>query len=188
MFNAIVSPKNLFSAWREFRRGKRGRRDVQEFERNLEDHIFQLHEDLRCGRYRHGSYHRFHIFDPKHRVIHKATVRDRLVHHAICRVLYPIFDCSFIYDSYSCRIGKGTHAAVDRLETFARKVSHNYRKQCWVLKFDIKKFFDSVNHGILLKILRSRLFLQQAQRVIDLLQEVVSSFSKQNVVGGGVVN
>lgn len=185
MFEQIVSLENLFSAWYEFRRGKRGRADVQEFERDLEDYLFQLYDDLRCGRYRHGSYQRFHIFDPKHRIIHKATVRDRLVHHAIYRVLYPVLDRSFIFDSYSCRIGKGTHAAVDRLEMFARKVSRNYQKPCWALKFDIKKFFDSVDHEILLNVLRSRLALRQAQGVIDLLQEVVSSFSRQNAVGGG---
>jgi len=184
MFDQISSLENLFAAWREFCRGKRGRRDVQEFERNLEDHVFGLHHELISGSYRHGSYHRFHIYDPKHRIIHKASVRDRLVHHAIYRVLYPVFDRSFIYDSYSCRIKKGTHAAVRRLDAFTRKCSRSYSLPCFALKFDIKKFFDSVDHGILMEILRRRL---GTRKTLELLLEIVSSFSKHRNRQGGVV-
>jgi len=182
IFESIVSINNLFAAWREFRRGKRKKRDVQEFERDLEDNIFQLHEELAGGAYRHGSYHRFHVFDPKHRIIHKASVRDRLVHHAAYRVLYPIFDRSFIDDSYSCRLGKGTHAAVDRLEQFARKCSHNYTRPCYALKLDIKKFFDSVDHEILLSLLKQKIACPKTN---DLLAEIVQSFSKSKTFGGG---
>jgi RNA-directed DNA polymerase len=193
MFDQIISLENLFAAWREFRRGKRGRQDVQEFERNLEDNIFALRDDLNAGTYRHGPYHRFHIFDPKHRIIHKATVRDRLVHHAVYRVLYPLFDRSFIFDSYSCRIKKGTHAAVDRLELFTRQVSRNYALPCWALKFDIKKFFDSVDHEILMGILERKIASPRqdvgarndTDNVLELLEEIVGSYSTPNPVGGG---
>ena len=204
VFDQIISLENLFAAWLEFRCGKRGRQDVQEFERNLEDNVFSLREELVAGAYRHGSYHRFHIFDPKHRIIHKATVRDRLVHHAVYRVLYPLFDRSFILDSYSCRIGKGTHAAVDRLEKFIRQVSKNYTLPCWTLKFDVKKFFDSVDHGILMNMLERRIASSgdsaQAEacgyhpprndtdKMIDLLEEIVGSYSTPNPVGGGVAS
>jgi len=108
LFNEIIDLENLFLAWREFRRGKRGKFDVQIFERNLEDNLFILHQELKSGTYRHGDYTSFYITDPKLRKIHKATVRDRVLRHAIYRVLYPIFDKSFIYDSYSCRLDKGT--------------------------------------------------------------------------------
>lgn len=182
MFDKIISLENLFFAWREFRRGKRGRQDVQEFERNLEDNIFSLRTDLVNGQYCHGSYHRFHIFDPKHRIIHKASVRDRLVHHAVYRVLYQLFDRSFIFDSYSCRIGKGTNAAVDRLGVFAKRVSKNFSGACWALKFDVRKFFDSVDHGILMEILEKRVY---DYKTIELLAEVVGSYSISNSVGGG---
>ncbi len=191
MFDQIISLENLFAAWREFRRGKRGRQDVQEFERHLEDHVFALHDELVDGWYRHGFYHRFHIFDPKHRIIHKATVRDRLVHHAVYRVLYPLFDSSFIFDSYSCRIGKGTHAAVDRLEQFTRQVSRNNTRPCWALKFDIKKFFDSVDHEILMGILEKRIASvaslprNATDQVVGHLNDVVGSYSTSNSVGGG---
>jgi retron-type reverse transcriptase len=183
IFDSIVSVNNLFAAWREFRRGKRRKKDVQEFERNLEDNIFQLHGELANGVYRHGPYRRFHVFDPKHRIIHKAGVRDRLVHHAVYRVLNPVFDRSFIFDSYSCRTGKGTHAAVNRLTTFVRRVSRNYAGPCWALKFDVRKFFDSVDHGILFGILEQKIACLKTNR---LLREIVSSYSTPKAVGGGV--
>jgi RNA-directed DNA polymerase len=182
IFFQITSLKNLYRAWQEFRCGKRKKRDVQEFEQHLEDNIFSLHRDLLSNRYRHDQYNRFHIFDPKHRIIHKATVRDRLVHHAIHRVTYPIFNRSFIFDSYSCRVGKGTHAAVDRLARFSRKVSRNYTAPCSALKFDIKKFFDSVDHDILMNILSDKIV---SDRALGLLSSIVGSFSVQIPLGGG---
>ncbi len=185
IFDRIVSKENLLYAWEEFRFGKRHRPDLQIFERHLEDNLFSLREDLKSGMYRHGSYHQFHVFDPKHRVIHKASVRDRLVHHAVYRILYPEFERSFIFDSYSCRIGKGTHAGVRRLELFARCVSKNFSQSCWGLKFDIKKFFDSVDHEILLEILSHKI---ESVRTMTLLSNIVHSFSKSQSVGGRVVN
>lgn len=185
IFDEIVSWENLNGAWVEFRSGKRKRPDVQQFERNLEDNLFLLREDLLGGTYRHGIYHQFHVFDPKHRVIHKASVWDRLVHHAVYRVLYPKFERSFIFDSYSCRIGKGTHAGVKRLELFARRVSRNFSRPCWGLKFDIKKFFDSVDHEILLKILSDKI---ESVRAMELLTNIVQSFSKSTQRWGGVFN
>jgi len=98
-FEDIVSLENLLEAWREFIRGKRNRRDVQEFSLRLMDNIFTLHHDLKSLTYRHGGYQAFKINDPKPRDIHKASVRDRLLHHAIYRILYPFFDKTFIADS-----------------------------------------------------------------------------------------
>lgn len=179
-----MDAENLFAAWHEFRRGKREKPDVQAFERRLEDNVFALAEDMRSGCYRPGLYRKFVIRDPKVRVIHKASVRDRLAHHAIHRVLSPIFERSFIYDSYSCRIGKGTHAAVRRLEVFARQVSKNYDGPCWVLKFDIRRFFDSVDHGILLESLKKRV---ECPRTMGLLANIVGSHVSENPVGGGAL-
>ena len=123
IYNKITNLNNLFLAWKDFSKGKRTKPGVELFERYLEDNIFCLRDELVSGVYQHGGYYKFHIHDPKHRIIHKASVRDRLVHHAIHRILYPMFDSGFVYDSYSCRIGKGTHAAVNRLNKFARKPS-----------------------------------------------------------------
>lgn len=146
------------------------------FERNLEDNLFDLHYELKNGIYHHSQYTAFCITDPKLRLVHKAEVRDRIIHHALCRVLYPIFDLSFILDSYSCRLDKGTHRAVDRLSKFIGKVSKNFTGPCFVLKCDIKKFFDSVDHQILTKIIERKI---TDPDTLALLREIIISFSRK---------
>ena len=123
--------------------------------------------------YDHGSYESFKINDPKPRDIHKATVRDRLLHHAVYRVLYPYFDRKFIYDSYSCRCNKGTHRAHSRFLHFFNKASYNNRKTCWVLKCDIRKFFASIDHAVLSQILKRHIVDED---VLGLIGNVVGSF------------
>ncbi len=172
--------ENLLKAWREFLNGKRGKRDVQEFQLHLMDNILPLHADLVNGTYRHGGYHAFNIADPKPRIIHKASVRDRLLHHAIYRVLYPFFDRTFIADSFSCRVGKGTHAAINRFQAFSYGVSRNNTRTCWVLKCDVKKFFASVDHTTLIGILGRYI---QDLRLLELLKEIISSFSSEPQIG-----
>ena len=166
-------------AWQEFLRGKRGKRDVQEFQARLMDNILLLHEELRNKMYRHGLYEAFNISDPKPRNIHKASVRDRLLHHAIYRILYPFFDRTFIVDSFSCRLKKGTHKAINRFRQFAYKASQNNTRTCWVLKCDIKKFFATIDHDVLMKILEGHI---PDKDIIRLLKEVVSSLDRKSVV------
>lgn len=165
--------ENLFLAWREFCHGKRNKEDVQKFEFNLEDNLFQLHLDLKNKNYQHSHYTAFNVSDPKLRRIHKACVRDRVLHHAIFRILYPIFDKGFIFDSYSCRIEKGTHRAVLRLESFCRKLSKNNHRKIYALKLDIRKFFDSVDQGILLKLIKNKI---DDENTIWLIEEIIKSF------------
>lgn len=173
MFEDIISPENLLAAWREFVAGKRGKKDVQAFQAHLMDNVLALARDLERGQYKHGAYEAFKVNDPKPRDIHKASVRDRLLHHAVYRVLYPYFDRHFIADSYSCRIGKGTHRAMERFKTFGRKVSKNGTATCWVLKCDVRKFFASIDQELLYGIVEKRL----EPRVVALLDGVVGSFS-----------
>ena len=170
-------------AWEEFARGKHGKPDVQAFERDLADNLLALHDDLAGLTYRHGQYQRFSICDPKPRIIHKASVRDRLVHHAVHRVLYPIFDRLFIADAFSCRIGKGTHRALDRFRRAAWKVSRNHTRTRWVLKCDIRKFFASVDHRILLGILEKAV---SDAKTTALLRNIVESFSTDGRLGAGL--
>jgi retron-type reverse transcriptase len=172
-YKDIISLENLLGAWQEFLKGKRFKKDVAEFSLNLMDNIISLHEDLKNKTYRHGEYQYFKISDPKPRDIHKATVRDRLLHHAIYRALYPYFDTKFVYDSYSCRNFKGTHRAINRFRDFARKVSKNNTKNCWVLKCDIRKFFASIDHLILKKILKKHIYDVD---ILWLLEQVIDSF------------
>ena len=172
-YDSIISVENLLGAWREFVRGKRKKKDMQEFQHHLMENILSLHRELTAGEYKHGPYQHFKISDPKPRDIHKATVRDRLVHHAIYRQLYPFFDRTFIADSYSCRKRKGTHRAMNRFRSFAQKVSKNHTRTCWVLKCDIKKFFASIDQKILLNIVASYI---PDQHINGLIAEVVGSF------------
>ena len=172
-YEYIISAENLLEAWREFIRGKRRRKDVREFEPDLMANIFTVHRDLSAKTYMHSAYHKFSISDPKPRIIHKASVCDRLLHHALYRKLYPFFDKTFIADSYSCRIGKGTHRAMNRFRAFGHIVSKNNTRTCWVLKCDIRKFFASIDQDILLKILRWRI---PDTGVLWLLERVIRSF------------
>lgn len=172
-FEDIVSIDNLLEAWQEFLKGKRCRKDVQEFQFALMDNILPLRQDLINRKYEHGGYQCFKINDPKSRIIHKAGVRDRLLHHAVYRKLYPFFDKIFIADSFSCRINKGTHKAIDRFRSFAYIVSKNKTRTCWVLKCDIKKFFASVDQNILLEILEKRI---SDKNIVRLLEKIIFSF------------
>jgi retron-type reverse transcriptase len=173
-YKEIISLNNLLEAWKEFIRGKRKKKDTQEFSLNLLDNIICLHNDLLYYTYKHGGYQAFNISDPKPRNIHKASVRDRLLHHAIYRKLYPFFDKVFIADSYSCRLDKGVHKAINRFRYFANIISKNNTKTCWILKCDIRKFFASINHNILAKILREYI---ADEKIIKLLENIISSFS-----------
>src|SRR3989344_643354 len=125
-FQEICSVENILDAWCEFSKGKHQKKDVQEFQLHLMDNILLLNKDLLSLKYKHGKYESFNINDPKPRNIHKASVRDRLLHHAIYRVLYPYFDKKFIDDSYSCRLGKGTHKALNQLKSFIKEVVESF--------------------------------------------------------------
>ncbi len=145
--------------------------------------LISLHEDLKNKTYIHGDYQAFNVSDPKPRNIHKASVRDRVVHHLLYKALYPCFDQKFIHDSYSCRTGKGTHRAIKRFEVFTRKVSRNYTKQCFVLKCDIRKFFANIDHEILKKILAKHV---EDIDILALLANLIDSFSARNFLAVGL--
>jgi len=175
-FEDIASVENLLEAWQEFIKGKRGKTDVQEFSLRLMDNIILLHQELVSQNYYHGGYQAFNISDPKPRNIHKAAVRDRLLHHAIYRILYPFFDRTFVADSYSCRISKGTHKAINRFRSLACRVSRNNTRTCWILKCDIKRFFENIDHEVLKDILRQYI---ADESILGLLAEVIGSFSSR---------
>ena len=138
------------------------------------ENIILLHDDLAHHTYSHGPYQSFRINDPKPRKIHKSSVRDRLLHHAVYRILYPFFDQTFSADSFSCRIDKATHKAIKRFRTFFLKVSKNDTRTCWVLKCDIRKFFEHIDHEILLSILARYIW---DENIIKLLENIIHSFS-----------
>ena len=174
IFNQIISIENLFLAWDRFKKNKKNRKDVGAFEWNLEENLFALGRELASKSYRHGSYSSFFVRDPKQRHIHKAPVRDRIVHHALTRILTIIFEPTFIPTSFSCRIGRGAHKGVRWLGKAIRKVSSNYTRPCFVLKCDVRKFFDSMNHDTLLAIIKRRITDPDA---LWLLEKVVRSYT-----------
>ncbi|KKQ14335.1 MAG: Retron-type reverse transcriptase [Candidatus Moranbacteria bacterium GW2011_GWF2_36_839] len=139
----------------------------------MEDNLFELHNQLRNKTYRHSNYSTFNICDPKMRKINKAIVVDRVLHHAVFRILYTIFDSNFIFDSYSCRTEKGTHRAVKRLEKFCRKLSQNNHKIIYALKCDIRKFFDSIDQNILLEAIKTKI---QDENALWLIDKIIRSF------------
>jgi retron-type reverse transcriptase len=182
-FEELISMNNLLDAWGEFAVGKRGRADVQEFELHVMDHLLELHKELEEKTYRHSKYESFVIVDPKRRVIHKASVRDRVLHHTLYRMLYPYFDRTFASDSFSCRDGKGMHKAIDRFRVFAGKVSQNHTRTCWVLKCDIRQFFGSIDHRILMRIFKQNI---PDEDILWLLEKIIESFETENRRNAGL--
>ncbi len=142
LYPKIYAFETLEPAFRKARRGKRHQPNVAAFECNLDLELLALQDELADESYRPGGYRHFTIYDGKPRRISAAPFRDRVVHHALCTVTEPIWEARFIRDSYACRRGKGTHAALDRCTQFARR--HPYVLQC-----DIVQFFPSVDHEIL---------------------------------------
>lgn len=176
LFLHCVSVSNLLESWNQFKKGKRKKREVADFEMHLENRIFQLHDELVHKKYVHDPYVDFYICDPKRRHIHKATVRDRILHQGIFRVLYPVFDKHFIFDSYSSRNDKGTHAGVERLVSACRKETDNWRNTAYALKCDVRKFFDSIDHKILRDLIIKKVTDSDMMWLIDL---ILTSFEKE---------
>jgi len=172
LFDKIVSFDNLLSAARKAQKGKRFKKATALFNLNLEKELLRLQEELNQGTYRHGGYYDFFIYDPKQRLISAAPYRDRVVHHALCNVIDPIFDRTFIFDSYACRNGKGTHKAVDRFTAFARKNKY-------VLKCDIKKYFYSIDQQILVAAVKRKI---RCKKTLNLIREIVSSRKDNRIV------
>ena len=164
LMTKVCAFDNLLLASRKAQKGKRDRPEVARFNLRLESELFRLQEALSEGSWQPGPYHAFEIYDPKRRLISAAPYRDRVVHHAICNVIEPVFEPSFIHDSYANRKGKGVHRAVDRLTDFLRRSR-------FVLKADIRKYFPSIDHEILKGELRQKIkdqgLLQLLDRLID---------------------
>jgi len=161
----VVSFENLYIAYLRASKGKRFKPDVDRFSYNLETELIQLEKELLDGSYQPGKYHQFMIHEPKERLISAAPFRDRVLHHAIHQVIESIFDRQFIYDSYACRLGKGTHRAVRRFKEF---IKHN----SYVLKCDIQKYFPSIDHEILINLIGKRI---KDERLMDLIIKIISS-------------
>lgn len=152
----IVSFENLWAAYLAARRGKRSRPAVAAYELDAETRLLRLQERLEDGSYRPGAYRTFVVREWKRRVISAAPFEDRIVHHALCRTIEILFERRMIHDSYACRVGKGTLAALNRAQHFAR--GHRY-----VLPIDVREFFPSVDHAVLRATLARHIADQRAR-------------------------
>jgi RNA-directed DNA polymerase len=166
-YEEIISIENLYEAARKAVRCKRSKQDIATFLLHLEKNIQSIHQDLQANSYRHSGYEIFEITDPKRRVISKATVRDRVVHHAVHSFVYPLLDKSFITHSYACRNGKGSHNAILQTQTYCRSYS-------FAIHLDIKQYFASIDRTILKRILQKKIKSKEIQCLLD---EIIDSSS-----------
>ncbi|HPQ72141.1 MAG TPA: reverse transcriptase domain-containing protein [bacterium] len=171
LFERITDFQNLLFAAKKAQKGKRYRESTLAFNFNLESNLFELQRELRSKTYAPGSYRDFIVRDSKQRLISAAPYRDRVVHHAVMNVIEPLFDPIFISDTYACRQGKGTHAALFRFREFLKR-------RRYVLKCDIQKYFQTIDHEMLLDKLRCRIADRDA---IWLLERIVGSRDFNNV-------
>ncbi|HUS50800.1 MAG TPA: reverse transcriptase/maturase family protein [Candidatus Paceibacterota bacterium] len=190
LYSNLCSYDNLLSAFQKARKGKSKKVYVINFERNLNNNLKVLQEDLIKKTYYPSNLKKFIIRDPKTRTIHSSIFRDRIVHHAIVNILSPIYEKIFIYDSFASRKNKGSHKAIKRFEYFIRKVSSNGQLvknsfnnnsiKGYVLKADFRRYFDSINHKVLIKILRRKI---NDENLIWLVNRVLSNFEINMGIG-----
>lgn len=165
LYEKICSPLNLWWAYKNAARGKRYKPAAASFEYDLEKNLIEIEQELKDETYQPSGYHSFEIQKPKRRLINAAPFRDRVVHHALMNVIEPLFERQFIFDSYANRKGKGTHSALDRCTYFLRR--HNY-----VMHLDVRQFFPSIDHEILLSILSHTI---ADERVMNLAGKITAS-------------
>ena len=165
LFENAFSFANLLEAYKRARRGKQGRHEIATFGWRLESKLLELRQELLSGSYTHGTYRHFIVSDSKRREIQAAPFRDRVVHHAVVAALEPIFDKGFIFDTYACRVGKGTQAAIERFEQFARASRY-------ILSMDISKYFASIDHEILFSLLKHKI---RDTRMLELCRRIIIS-------------
>ena len=175
-YEKIYQFESLYQAYKATIKGKKEKKDVIQFELDLSNQLWKLHDELQMKLYRLGRYHCFQIYDPKKREIQALSIRDRVVQHSICdNVLKPYFEPRLIYDNAACREGKGTRFATDRLTKFMRDFYKEHGTDGYILKFDIRKFFDSIHH----EVLKEKLCCISDEEVKELLYHIIDSYAKE---------
>jgi len=160
VFSQITDWSNLLLAYNKAAKSKRNTPCVAAFEYDLAENLLRLQHQLRSGQYRPGNYRHFYIHEPKRRRISAAPFSDRVIHHAVCNIIEPLFETSFIADSFANRVGKGNHRAINRFQVLSKRYSY-------CLRMDIVKYFESIDHALLHKRLSERINDQKAMRLIE---------------------
>lgn len=178
LYEQIAEHENLCLAFHKAARGKAARREVQSYRENLQLNLSRLRRDLLKEQPQLGKYRHFTVFEPKRRLICAAAFPERLLHHAVMNVCESYFERFSILDSYACRKGKGLHLALQRAQFFARRYP-------WFLKLDIKKYFDTIDHQILLQLLKKRL---GDKRVVAFFERLLSTYHTKHGKGMPIGN
>jgi retron-type reverse transcriptase len=174
LWKELCSYKNIELAFKNARKHKTLKPYVIQFEKDLKSNLSLLRTELLLRSYTPKPLETFILRDPKTRKISKSDFRDRVVHHALCNVIEPLFEKCFISDSYANRVGKGTLKAVERFEYFKGKVTHNFTAPAFVLKVDVRHYFEEVDHTILLRILQKKI---KDKRVLWLIRKILNNYS-----------
>jgi retron-type reverse transcriptase len=176
LYSEIYNMSNLLLAWRKAKKHKTMKPYVIEFEKNTIENLLRLQEELINETYYPKPLVTFILRDPKTRKISKSAFRDRIIHHALVRIIEPIFDKSFIYDSCANRKGKGNLFAIKRFDLFKRKVTNNLKSEAFCLKADIKHYFEEVNHEILLNVIKRKI---SDKNVIGLIERILNNLPER---------
>lgn len=171
LYSRIYDFENLHRAYLKARRGRRDRREVQRFEQDLEGNLIELQNHLIWGSYKTGEYRTFKVYEPKERTVAALPFRDRVLQHSLMATIEPIWECRFIADSYACRPGRGTHSGADKAQAMLREVKRKYG-QVYALKADISKYFYSIDHAIIKRLVRRHIKCTQTLKLID---EIIDS-------------
>lgn len=186
LFPGLYNFKSLHRAYMKASRMKRYRAQVLQFRQNLERNLLQLQNELINKTYHTGEYRTFFVYEPKARLVATLPFRDRVVQHALCTVIEPIWERRFIYDSYACRISKGMHAGADRTQDFLRAAQRKWGKS-YCLKGDILKYFPNIDHGVLKSLIRKRIAcpdtLWLCDEIIDSAKQLNESSAKGIPIG-----
>ncbi|MFH0796271.1 MAG: reverse transcriptase/maturase family protein [Candidatus Omnitrophota bacterium] len=164
LYDRLCSFENLLLAGKKAQKGKKFKENTARFNFYLEPELLRLQDELLSQTYQPGKYRKFVVYDPKRRLISAAPYRDRVVHHALCNIIQPLLEKSFIFDTYANRIGKGTHKAIIRCQEFSRKNKY-------VLKFDIVKYFDSIDRKILFQTVARKI---RDEKVLWLVRQILA--------------
>ena len=183
LFQHVITFDALYRAYRSARKGKRKSWPCRYFERDLEGNLIQLQNELIWGDYQVGGYKSFLISEPKVRKITALVeFRDRVVQHALMAVLEPIWERSFIDHSYACRVGKGTHTGADYAQKCMQQCLYKHG-QLYALKADVRKYFQSINHESLKRLVRRKV---SDAKVLELLDRIIDSYSEPGTPGVGI--
>lgn len=180
LYTKIIDIKNLYKAYMLARRGKRYKNEVIRYKLDLYENLSILYKELKTLTYKTGEYKKFYIYEPKQRLIEALPFKDRVCQHALYNVIEPIFNRIFIYDSYACRKGKGMHSGAKRVQYFMRLAKRNWN-DVWILKADVRKYFDSVDHKILYEIIQKKI---KCKDTLWLIKQIIDS--KDNSENKGI--